>query len=95
MVISVLVSGFVFPFIGQVCDLYSPKIVIPVSFFFRFFTTVLFAFVHDPNSMIALFTCILMIVATIIENISIDTIFNKNLPKETRGVLTGAASFSG
>ena len=36
-----------------------------------------------------------MILATICENTSIDTIFNKNLPKETRGILNGAYSFSG
>ena len=36
-----------------------------------------------------------MIVATIIENISIDTIFAKNLPRETRAILNGVYSFSG
>lgn len=37
----------------------------------------------------------MMIVGTIIENISVDTIFAKNLPKETRAILNGAYSFSG
>ena len=36
-----------------------------------------------------------MILATICENTSVDTIFNKNLPKETRGILNGAYSFAG
>ena len=36
-----------------------------------------------------------MIIGTIIENISVDSIFNKNLPKETRGILGGLYSFSG
>ena len=36
-----------------------------------------------------------MIIATILENISVDTIFTKNLPKETRGVLNGVYSFAG
>jgi hypothetical protein len=37
----------------------------------------------------------LMITATIIESISVDTIFAKNLPKETRAILNGAYSFAG
>jgi|TARA_B110000305_G_C18821088_1_gene351397 MFS family permease len=36
-----------------------------------------------------------MVIATIIENISVDSIFNKNLPKESRGALNGLFSFSG
>jgi len=36
-----------------------------------------------------------MIIATIIENISVDSLFAKNLPKETRAILNGAYSFSG
>jgi hypothetical protein len=36
-----------------------------------------------------------MIIATIIENISVDTIFNKNLPKETRALLNGVYSMAG
>lgn len=95
MVISVLISGFVFPFIGQLCDLYHPKIIIPAAFITRFFTTLVFSQVDNPDSYFALVTCILMILGTIIEMISIDSIFNKNLPKETRGVLTGACSFCG
>lgn len=35
MVISVLVSGFVFPFVGGICDRFSPKYVIPFAFLCR------------------------------------------------------------
>ena len=41
-VISVLVSAFVFPFVGTICDTYSPRIIIPFSFVFRAIMTVLF-----------------------------------------------------
>lgn len=95
MVTSVIVSAFVFPFVGQFCDNYSPKLIIPGAFFFRAFTTYLFMFVKDPTSVWSYLSCILMIVATIIENISVDSIFAKNLPKETRGVLNGVYSFAG
>ena len=36
-----------------------------------------------------------MVVGTIVNNICTDSIFYKNLPKETRGILNGAYSFSG
>jgi MFS family permease len=36
-----------------------------------------------------------MIIATIIENISVDTLFAKNLPKETRAILNGCYSMAG
>jgi MFS family permease len=95
MVISTIISAFVFPFVGQVCDLFSPRKTIPFAFIFRALTTGMFYCVDKPNSYLAYFSAIMMIVGTIVENISIDTIFAKNLPKETRGILNGVYSFSG
>ena len=95
MVISTIISAFVFPFVGQVCDLFSPRKTIPFAFIFRAMTTGMFYCVNQPNSYLAYISAIMMIVGTIIENISIDTIFAKNLPKETRGILNGVYSFSG
>ena len=94
-VISVIVSAFVFPFVGTICDLYSPRITIPVAFFSRAVTTFFFQTVKEPNSKHALVAAILMIIATIVENISVDTIFAQNLPKETRAILNGVYSFFG
>ena len=95
MVIAVLISAFVFPFVGRICDTYQPKYTIPFSFFFRSLSTFFFLNVESPNSWGSYFSCILMIIATIIENISVDSLFAKNLPKETRAILNGAYSFSG
>ena len=75
MIISTLISGFVFPFVGKICDVYSPKFTVPMSFLFRAFTTFLFSNVDSPNSYGSFITSILMIIATIIENISVDSIF--------------------
>lgn len=95
MVISVLVSGFVFPFVGGICDRFSPKYVIPISFVCRALTCGAFQFVEQPNGNHALVSCIAMIIATIIENISVDTIFAQNLSKETRAIFNGMYSFFG
>ena len=95
MVIATLISAFVLPGVGKACDTLSPKITIPFAFIFRAATTYFFSYVQDPRSFGSLAICISMIIATIIENISVDAIFNKNLPKETRGLLNGAYSAAG
>lgn len=88
-------SAFIFPFIGTACDYYSPATMIPFSFFFRSMICYLFSFIDDPQSKVSFTICIFMIIATIIENISVDTVFAKNVPKETRGILNGLYSFAG
>jgi len=95
MVIATLISAFVLPLVGKLCDLYSPKYTIPFAFIFRSGTTILFSYIEDPRSFGSLGVCIAMIIATIVENISVDSIFNKNLPKETRGLLNGVYSMAG
>lgn len=95
MVVSVLVSGFVFPFVGSICDRFSPKYVIPIAFLFRAATCAAFEFVERPDGYDALISCIAMIIATIIESISTDTIFAQNLSKETRAIMNGMYSFCG
>ena len=95
MLYSVVLSSFVFPFVGRFCDTYSPIRTVPFAFIFRGLTTVMFWMLERPDTLAAYATCVLMIIATIIENISIDSIFNKSLPKETRGVLLGVYSFAG
>lgn len=95
VVIATLISAFVLPVAGQICDIYPPQITIPLAFLLRAATTVLFSTLESPAGLGSLATCIAMIITTILENISVDTIFNKNLPKETRGVLNGVYSFAG
>lgn len=95
MVISVIISAFVFPFVGRLCDIVHPKVTIPLSFVFRALTCIMFYQVTNPDELLSYVSCILMIIATIAENISVDTIFNKNLPKETRAIMQGVYSFSG
>ena len=95
MVVSVLISAFILPFVGTMVDRVSPKISIPFAFFFRAIVTAFFTMVNDPSSPEAFIVCIMLIVGSIIEVVSVDSIFNKNLPKETRGILSGAYSFCG
>ena len=95
MIFSVLASSVIFPIVGRLCDSFEPRKILPFSFLIRFISTVLFCFLNHPNSYQAYAICVLMVVGTIVNNICTDSIFYKNLPKETRGILNGAYSFAG
>ena len=95
MIYSVAVSAIVFPIIGKCCDMMDPKKTVPFAFFFRSVTTIMFWQLDQPDSMTSYGVCVLMILSSIIENISVDSIFNKNLTKEIRGVLMGLYSCAG
>jgi len=96
MIISVLISGVVFPVVGILCDHITPKIVIPFAFLFRAAFVGCFMFVAvKPFHTDTYVCCVMMVIGTIIENISTDTIFYQNLQRETRAILTGMYAFCG
>jgi len=95
MVASALLCIFVLPVLGKLCDTIDPRKIMPVAFLARCSTTYMFWLVKDPRSLHMFVVCIAMVIATIAEQISCDSIFMKNLNKETRGILSGAYSFVG
>lgn len=95
MIVSILLSTLTIPFVGKVCDNMAETKIMPISFLTRFLSTVAFCFLKTPNDLFAYVVAVIMIVGTIVENISVESIFLKNLPKETRGILCGAMSFVG
>ena len=95
MMISVIVAGFVFPIVGKICDLIPASRIVPFAFFLRCFTCYLFFILKSPKSVMAYIVCPAVVISSVVEQKSIDTIFAKNLPKETRGMLNGAYSFFG
>jgi len=79
MIFSVLVSTVIFPIVGKLCDTFQPRNILPFSFLFRCLSTILFSFLHIPDSYQAYGVCVFMVVASIVNNISTDTIYYKNL----------------
>ena len=39
MIISVVLSAFIFPFVGKLCDIYDERIIVPYAFLTRFVFT--------------------------------------------------------
>ena len=95
MIYSVAVSALIFPTIGKCCDMIDPRKTVPFAFFLRAVSTLMFWQLESPDSIRSYGVCVLMILSSIIENISVDSIFNKNLTKEIRGVLMGIYSCAG
>jgi hypothetical protein len=76
--------------IGIINDKYPAYKNIPISFSLRGVALIFFLFVENPKSWKAIVALILFIVGSIYENNSVDTLFNKNLPKDIRGTLNSA-----
>jgi len=76
MIIAVLISAVVFPIMGILCDHVSPKIIIPLSFIFRAGCVSGFVFMAEkPTHTDTYVLCILMVIGTVLENMSTDTLF--------------------
>jgi len=95
MIVSVFFACMIFPLVGRVCDKIQPKKMVPFAYLFRSFTTLLFWLLDKPDTWQAYAVCVSIVVASVVETITMDTIFYKNLPQETRGVFNGLYSFSG
>ena len=89
ILISAILSAILYPVIGVICDKADPMKIVPFAFIFRFLTMILFEFVSTPKSAYQYFVTLAIVVASLLEQISVDCIFNKNLPKETRGMFNG------
>ena len=95
MVASALICIFVLPVVGKLCDTVDPRNIMPLAFLARCCTTYFFWLLEKPDTFQCFAVCVAMVVATITEQVSCDSIFMKNLNKETRGILSGAYSFVG
>ena len=93
MVMSVILSAVVFPLVGRLCDTIDPRKIVPFAFILRAIATYWFYHLEKPDTFEAYAVCISIVLSSIFETISIDSIFFKLLPKELRGVLNGIYSF--
>ncbi len=80
MIVSVIISAMVFPLVGKICDYYPLSNIIPIAFILRFVSTILFLFVKKPDSIYSYIVCVALIIFSIVENISVDSIFYKIIP---------------
>ena len=94
MIFSVLCSIVILPVVGIICDRISTKRIVSLSYVFRAFTIYQFCLLEEADCWQAYLICVLIVIGSIIENIVLDSIFFKSLPKETRGIFNGVYSFA-
>lgn len=89
MLLAVIVSSIIFPFVGKLIDSVNPRKVIPVAFTFRAILCVYFHYLTAPDSLESYTVIISMIITCVFEDISNNALFYKSLSKDTRGLLYG------
>jgi predicted MFS family arabinose efflux permease len=80
---------------GYITDTFPAYITVPTAFLFRAGAILCFLTLDNPSSWIAYTVNSILLVGSLFENITIDGLFNKNLPKDIRGTLNSAYSFFG
>jgi len=91
---SVFLSGLAFPVVGKICDTYDATKVTPLAFILRGFTCYLFFQIENTTSMFSYVVIALISATTVLEQISVDSIFSKEMFKETRGMMYAAYSLA-
>lgn len=95
MLASVALSIFMAPLFGFIGDKLPSSVVIPISVTLRATCSYAFMFITNPESFMAIAICVMLIVFTILEAISIEVLFFRGMPSNIRGTMMGCFAFSG
>ena len=95
IMLSMVLTGLLLPVIGYVADKTPSRILVPLAFFTRCFACFLFVSIQEPNTLASYVACSLLILATTVENLSMEVLFMKNMPGEVRGTMNGILHFFG
>ena len=83
------------PIFGFLADKADVRVLIPATFLVRGLIALSFRFISNPNDFHSYALCILMVVVSIIQFISVEVIFLRNMEGHIRGTLSGMAFFFG
>jgi hypothetical protein len=84
------------PFIGWFADKVSGHITVPLAFALRGMVMAIFLlFVTDPESLGTKIVCTFMVSFTFIERVTLEKMFQLNLPDEVRGSMIGVLHLFG
>ena len=85
-ILTILVTGFL-------ADYIKPVLIIAPAFFGRAVTTYMFKLEEEPQETRAFALVSLLIVFSILQVISLESLFMKNLPRDVRGAMTITLTF--
>ena len=95
MIVSVVLGLLLVPVVGRVADLIDPRILLPSCFSVRALAIVAFMYIQKPNSIYSYGVSVLLVLGTVMENVTVDVVLMRNADKQIRGVIYGIAVASG
>lgn len=95
MIVSVVLGLLVVPLAGRLADKYNPQIILPLSFFIRFCSIVMFMFIENPKTYYAFGVSVFVVVGTAMENVTVDCLLLRNADRQIRGVILGFGTACG
>jgi MFS transporter, DHA1 family, tetracycline resistance protein len=93
--ISMILTGVMLPVIGHLADKTPSRIIIPIAFFIRCGAAFAFVTLERPDTVTAYVSCSFLILATVLENVSIEVLFMRGMPGDVRGAMNGVLHFFG
>jgi hypothetical protein len=93
--ISMILTAVLLPLIGHLSDKAPSWVIVPASFLLRASAAYIFVQITEPDAFLSYLGCSLFILATTVENVSVEVLFMKNMPGEIRGAMNGCLHFFG
>lgn len=91
MITSVVLGLLLVPVVGKMADLLDPRIMMPCAFLTRALGVVAFMYIKTPNSIYSYCVSVLLVLGTVMENVTNDVVLLRNADKQIRGVIYGMA----
>ncbi len=91
MMASVILGTVSIPLVGRFADKCNPQFSLPIAFFVRLITIVMFFWIDDPSDIYCYCTSCAMILGTIMENMTVDCLLLRKADPKIRGVLYSTA----
>lgn len=91
MMVSVVLGVLLVPLVGKLADTADPRCILPTAFIARAFAVAMFCFIKSPATFYSYAVSILLVLGTVLENVTVDVILLRNADKQIRGVIYGFA----
>jgi MFS-type transporter involved in bile tolerance (Atg22 family) len=90
-----ILTAVLLPIIGHLADKTPSRVIIPIAFFIRCCAAFAFITIDVPDHYFAYISCSFLILATTLENVSVEVLFMRNMPGDIRGAMNGCFHFFG
>ena len=87
MVMSVVIGCFLSVGVGKIIDVYNPQVILPLAYSFRLGAIVLFCFIEDPSSYYSYGVSVLLVMGTIFETLTVDSLLLRLADVKIRGLV--------